>query len=94
MLHLAEFVVRIGAYELVNDHIAATNSDNQLAVEHLGIDFARSEHVVSVSKTLDWHRATRFLDVIAKQLIQEVSRFGSICGLFRCRLRFLGIFIL
>lgn len=84
MLHFTKFVVRVGAYELVDDHVATTHSDHQLAVKHLGIDLARSEHIVPISEALNRNWAASFLNIITKQFIKEVSIFGRICNFFRC----------
>ena len=77
MLLLAHFLLGVRAYELFDDHEAATDSDNQPSIQHLGENLPGSKHVESVSKSLDGHWATCLIDVVIKQLVQHITLLSS-----------------
>ena len=73
MLLLSHLLLCIGADELFNDHEATTNTDYEPAIEHLGKDLPRAEHVEPVSKALNRYWAPCLIDVVSEQLVQHVT---------------------
>ena len=73
LVHLGELLLRISVYELLNDHIASTNTDDKLPVQDLGIDLSRTEYVVTVSELFDGHWAVGLVNVLTYHLIEQVT---------------------
>ena len=75
--------------ELLYYHVSATHTDDQLAIENLGVNLPRPENVVAIPKSLDRHRAVSLMDILANHLVKQVplgqgfrgSRLCLLCGI-------------
>lgn len=70
LVKLNHFFLSVSANELLDDHVATTHTDHQLAIQNLGINLLRSEQVIPITQFLDGDRASRLIDVLAKHLIE------------------------
>ena len=78
--------------ELLYDHVTATHTDDQLAIENLGVNLPGPENVVAISKSLDRDRAVSLMDVLTNHLVKQVplgqgfrgSRLWLLCGIQHC----------
>ena len=77
VVHLLELVVCIGCNELLDDHETASHSDDELAVEDLGVDLLGSEPVLATTDLPERHRAVHSVDVLAQHLIEDVASWGG-----------------
>lgn len=89
---LGQLLLCIRVNELLYDHVTATHTYNQLAIENLGVDLPGPENVVAIAKSLDWHRAVSLMDVLANHLVKQIplghgfrgSRLWLLCGIQHC----------
>lgn len=72
-LDLSLFLVDVALNKLREAHVASTDSDDQLVVENLGVDFLGAEQVVTKFKTADGHLNIHFVDVLGQQLVHLIT---------------------
>lgn len=66
-------MLRIGVNELLDDHVATTDTDDKLAIENLGVDLSCPEYVVTIAKFLDRNRAVGLVDILSYHLVKQVA---------------------
>lgn len=72
-VNLLELVLSISGNELLDDHEAATDANNQLAVKNLGVNLLGTEPVLTATNLAQRHRAVSCVDVLAEHLIEDVT---------------------
>ena len=59
--------------ELLDNHEATTDTNDESAIEHLSKDLASTEHIEAITQALNGNWTAGLIDVITEQLIQHVS---------------------
>ena len=72
-IELIELGLAVGLQELVDEHEAAANANDELVVLHFGEDFALAEHVLAVAEALEWHVEIEVVDVGGHFLVNAVA---------------------
>lgn len=73
IVYLLQLVVGISGNELFDDHEAATDTNNQLAVKNLRVNLLRTEPILTAANLTQRHRAVGRVDVLAEHLIEDVT---------------------
>lgn len=73
-----ELLVSIVSDEFFDDHVAATDTDYQLAIHDLCEDLSGSEVIVAVSKSLNRNLALHEIDVSSQLFINSVTLISAI----------------
>lgn len=71
--HLVDLIhlgLGISSDELFDNHESTTNTNDELAIQNLGVDLLRTKEIETVSNFSYWHRAVCLVDVMAKHLIK------------------------
>ena len=92
LVDLGQLLLRIGINELLDYHVAATDSDDKLAIKNLGVDLPGSEYVVAIAESLDRDRTISLVDILSDHLIKQVtlghgfrwSRLWLLCDIQHC----------
>lgn len=66
-------MISVGEQEVVDGHVASTNSDNQLIVHNLTVDLSRSEQVEPSTESGARDRAVVFSELGRHQLVDIVA---------------------
>ena len=70
LVHLSLSVCR---NELLDNHETSTDTDDQLAIQNLCIDFLRTKQIETISNFPNWNWAVGLIDVMAEHLIKQVT---------------------
>lgn len=73
LVNLGQLLLRIGVYELLDDHVATTDTDDELAIENLRVDLPGTEYVVAIAKFLDRDWTVCLVDVLTNHLVKQVT---------------------
>lgn len=79
LLHITDFIqfyqffFSVRWNELLDNHVAAANSDDKLTVKNFSINLPSTEKIIPFTELFDWDWAARFIDVLAKHLVQNVA---------------------
>ena len=73
LVDLVHLCLCVSSNELLDDHKSTTHTNNELAIQDLGVDLLRSEQVETVSNLSDWDWAVCLVDVVTKHLIEQVT---------------------
>ena len=92
LVNLGQLLLRIGVYELLDDHVATTDTDDKLAIENLRVDLPGTEYVVAIAEFLDRNWTVCLVDVLTNHLVKQVTlrhgfrwgRFWLLCGIQHC----------
>lgn len=69
LVNLGQFLLRVCVNELLDDHVAATDTDDQFPIEDLCIYFPRTKYVISVAQFLNGHGAVGLMDILPYHFI-------------------------
>ena len=78
LLDLLQLLVPVVHHELLDAHVAAAHADDQVAVDHFGVDLLGPEVVLVVPDSHDGHGAVQPVDVVREQLVHDVPREGLV----------------
>jgi hypothetical protein len=79
-----DLLVGIGSDELLDDHVAATDANHELAIHDLGKDLSRTEHVEAVAHALDGDLALHQVHVLGEVFVHGVALGGGVSGNASC----------
>ena len=75
---LLDLLLCVGFNEFLDDHVASSDSDDELAVDDLSVNLTGSEHVETIAESSDWDGAAGNAEEVSEQFINLVSFDGFV----------------
>lgn len=91
-LNIGKLFLSVLFDELIDDNVATADTDDQSAVQLLGINLLRPEQIIAVREFLDRHGAAILIEGLTEKVVQGIAS-GNILDFDRCWRNLFFLFI-